>query len=115
MEHYCDIGYLYNFTGGDKERIKKYINIFLSSAPHSLAKINNSFITSDWDGVRSVAHLLKPQITIMGIKGLELVIKELEEYSGTKTNLDKVPGLIEELNQVGNKALDELKQTVVKI
>jgi HPt (histidine-containing phosphotransfer) domain-containing protein len=112
---YCDITYLQNFSGGDNERVKKYINIFLASAPISIQKLNTFYSTSDWNGVRSVAHSIKPQITFMGIKNLDKIIRDLEEYSQTNTNLDKIPGLINEFNYISNKAMDELKQTILQL
>jgi hypothetical protein len=47
--------------------------------------------SQNYDGLRGTAHALKPQITYMGIKGGEDLIKGIENLAGTKSNVEKLP------------------------
>jgi len=61
-----DISFLKSFTDGDTGRMVKYINNFISMAPGKIAAMKSKMDEKSWDGVRSAAHRLKPQLSYMG-------------------------------------------------
>jgi len=103
-----DMTFLSSFAGGDTVRMKKYVGMFLQIAPQQLEKIRNALNSSDWDGVRSNAHSLKPQITYMGIKGGESLIKQIENDAASRTNVEAIPAMFSQLEELCNKAIVEL-------
>ena len=56
------------------------------------------------------AHSLKPQLKYMGIEQLESIILSIEDYAANQQGIDKLPGLVDTLNEVCNKAMEELKE-----
>jgi HPt (histidine-containing phosphotransfer) domain-containing protein len=107
-----DLTFLQSFTGGNRDKVKKYINIFLQMCPGQLDAMQSLLQSGNYDALRATAHSLKPQITYMGIKQGEGVIKTIEQYSGDKINLDQLPGLVNSFNEICRKALGELQQEV---
>ena len=43
-----DLTFLQSFTGGNKEKIAKYINLFLQACPDQLAKMNERLAERDY-------------------------------------------------------------------
>ena len=109
-----DLTFLQSFTGGNKEKINKYIGIFLQLCPTSLESMQTHLQSGNYDSLRATAHSLKPQITYMGIKQGEGVIKNIEHFAGEKTNLDQLPALMISFKEICDKAMVELKEEVSK-
>jgi len=107
-----DLTFLQSFTGGNKEKMNKYINIFLQMCPGQLDAMDSLLQSNNYDGLRATAHSLKPQITYMGIKPGEGLIKTIEHNAGDKINLDQLPGLLSTFKEICGKALEELKEEV---
>lgn len=103
-----DLTFLTTFAGGDTTRMKKYVGMFLQIAPAQLEKIKSCMSAADWDGVRANAHSLKPQITYMGIKGGEALIKQIENDSATRTNVENIPNMFSQIEELCKKAIVEL-------
>jgi HPt (histidine-containing phosphotransfer) domain-containing protein len=92
-----DLTFLEQFANGDKAKMAKYISIFLRSAPAMLNTIEAKFAENDLPGLRTAAHSLKPQITYMGIREMETVVKRIEHIAGENSNIEQLPTLVAEL------------------
>ena len=103
-----DMTFLSSFSGGDTTRMKKYVGMFLQIAPQQLEKIRTALNASDWDSVRANAHSLKPQITYMGIKGGEVLIKQIENDAASRTNVEGIAALFSQMEELCKKAIVEL-------
>jgi len=109
METLTDLTFLQTFTGGNKDKIAKYVNMFLQACPEQLSKMNSLLTDHDYAGIRATAHALKPQITYMGMKSGEILIKEIELLAGEQKEVEKLPSLLEEFTTTCNSAMVELK------
>ncbi len=107
-----DLTFLQSFTGGNKDKMNKYMNIFLQMIPGQLDAMQSLLASNNYDGLRATAHSLKPQVTYMGIKPGEGLIKTIEHYAGDKINLDQLPTLVGSFKEICEKAIAELKQEV---
>jgi HPt (histidine-containing phosphotransfer) domain-containing protein len=103
-----DMTFLTSFSGGDTVRMKKYVGMFLQIAPQQLEKIRTALTASDWDAVRANAHSLKPQITYMGIKEGEALIKQIENDAASRTAVENIPSMFSQLEELCAKAIVEL-------
>ena len=112
MTKTIDLTFLTSFTGGNPEKIKKYISMFLNYCPGQLTQMNEQLNAENYDGLRGTAHALKPQITYMGIQGGEQLIKQIENFAGSKTDVDKLPGLLIDFQRVCEQAIVELKEEI---
>ena len=107
-----DLTFLQSFTGGSKEKMAKYIGIFLQMCPGQLDLMKTQLGAGNYDGVRGTAHALKPQITYMGIKAGEDMIKKIERHAAEKIDVENLPNLLEEFTMLCNQAMAELKAAI---
>lgn len=107
-----DMTFLKTFTGGNREKIAKYVNIFLQSCPEQLSAMNDHLSKGNYDQLRGIAHALKPQITYMGIHAGEDLIKKIEKFAAEKLEVEKLPGMLNEFRSICDKAIPELKKEI---
>lgn len=107
-----DMTFLNSFTGGNKEKIAKYVNMFLQACPAQLEGLTTNLKEGNYDQVRGIAHALKPQITYMGIHAGEELIKKIEKSAGERSDLDKLPNMLDEFRAICNNAIPELKKAI---
>ncbi|HQW23930.1 MAG TPA: Hpt domain-containing protein [Bacteroidia bacterium] len=112
MERTTDMTFLKSFTGGNPDKMKKYISMFLSYCPGQIQTMKDQLEAQNYDGLRGTAHALKPQITYMGIKGGEDLIKGIENLAGTKSNVEKLPEMLGNFQTICTSAMEELKQEI---
>ena len=111
-EKAIDLTFLQSFTGGNKDKMAKYINIFLQLCPGQLEAMKTNMAGSNYDGLRATAHALKPQITYMGIKGGEDLIKSIEKHAAEKTETENLPQMLSDFSTLCENAMKELKEAV---
>ncbi len=107
-----DLTFLQSFTGGNKEKMAKYIGIFLQMCPGQLELMKTHLSAGNYDSVRGTAHALKPQITYMGIKAGEDLIKKIERHAAEKMDVENLPNLLEEFTVLCNQAMVDLKAAI---
>ena len=111
-EKVTDMTFLKQFAGGNKDKMQKYIGMFLENAPKLLANIDNALLTNDYQTIKINAHSLKPQLGYMGVKEEHSKVLLLEQTSGVSGQHASLPSLIENLNKICKKAFEELKTTI---
>ena len=104
-----DMAFLKQFTGGNPDKMNKYIGMFLDNAPKLLATIKSSLEQKDYPQVKVAAHSLKPQLSYMGVKEDLSHIFMMEQTAGESAHHDRLPQLLENLEMVCDKAFEELK------
>ena len=107
-----DLTFLQSFTGGNKEKIAKYINLFLQACPEQVVRMNERMAELDYPGLRAAAHTLKPQVIYMGMKRGEEMIKRIESMAGEQRDVEQLPGLLAEFSNHCDAAIVELKKHV---
>lgn len=106
-----DLTFLRGFTKNDPERMKKYIGMFLQHAPVMMQNIEKAYTEKNWSAVKSSAHSLKPQITYMGIKGGEDLIRSIEN-NGAASIEEGTGEMINQLKSILDVAYPELKNEI---
>lgn len=74
-----DLSFLEKFTKGNKRKMKRYINLYLSSAPETFRNIERHLQSGNWEQLRIQAHSLKPQADYVGIESLKTTLVEMED------------------------------------
>jgi len=87
-----DLSFLNNFTHGDKNKMSKYICMYLKNAPGIFESMKNDIRTRDWESLAINAHSLKPQAEFMGIANLKEGLQEIEDNArkNITQNIDKI-------------------------
>lgn len=107
-----DLTFLQTFTAGNKDKMAKYIGIFLQMCPGQLELMKTHLAAGNYDSLRGTAHALKPQITYMGIKAGEDMIKKIERQAAEKIDVESLPKILEEFTALCNQAMVELKAAI---
>ncbi len=115
QERVTDLTYLKQFSGGDSERIKKYVNIYLKTAPSEVLKMANAIEVGDYHSIYRAAHGLKPQVMYMGIKSMEEMIRKIENNAKNNENLNELPNQIKIANTIFQQSFDELHDAILQL
>jgi len=97
--------FLEQLTGGNRERIRKYLGLYLESAQTSLPRIESALTANDGDGLRRAVHTLKPQFKIVGLTAASILAEQIE-----KNLLDGI--LPHSLSEETTRLLAEIRQSV---
>ena len=109
MNKTINMSFLNGFTGGETEKLKKYIKMFLQGAPLLLDTMKQHLKDEKWEDLKITAHTLKPQIAYMGISGLKDVLLNIEELAEEHKNVGQLVALINQLDTTLQKAFNELQ------
>lgn len=104
-----NLTFLNSFAGGNKEKEKKYVQIFLQNAPTLLDHIHKGIDQTDYETVKIAAHSLKTQLNYMGVKEEYSHILEIEQMAGRKEVMSLLKDRVANLDMVCGKAFDELR------
>ena len=98
-----DLSFLEKFTKGNTSKMKRYITMYLSTAPEIFERMNENIAQENWSDLAINAHSIKPQTDYMGIGSLKNILIEIE--NGVKN------GEYESLKDLYEKAYDIHKKS----
>ncbi len=107
-----DLRFLMSFAGNDREKQKKYVNIFLQNAPGLLKQLVLGVEHKNYEQIKISAHSLKTQLNYMGVKEAVSHVYELEQISVYDYRHDEMAALVRNLEKVCAKAFSELADFV---
>ena len=108
-ERVTDMNFLKQFSGGNPEKVQKYVGMFLENAPKLLDNIDRALAAKEYETIKIAAHSLKPQLSYMGVKEEVSNIFLIEKSAGEHAHFDTLPQLINNLKRLCNKAFEELR------
>jgi len=73
-----DLSELLELSGGDEVLVAKYVGIFLNTVTKELNHIKSALENGNGQQLYSALHILKPQIELMGMKGILPELKMTE-------------------------------------
>jgi signal transduction histidine kinase/CheY-like chemotaxis protein len=103
-----DMNFLNQFTGGNPEKQRKYIGMFLENGPKLLEKIKAALQEQDYETLKVAAHSMKPQLSYMGVKEEVSNIFLIEQSAGQTAHREQLPQLVTQLERLCTKAFGEL-------
>jgi len=108
--------YLYEFSNGDRIFVKDMVDTFIKESPKAFEELEIAFTKKDWEGVYKIAHRMKPNFMMLGMKSqqdtaaqIEKMIKK-EEY--TEATIQQ---LIKDLETAAEQAYPILQQKITEI
>ena len=103
-----DLSMVEAIAGDDKSFTQRMLQLFLDTAPATLADIKSACDKSDWQALSKHAHKLKSTIDSLNIDSLKDVIRAIE--AGSKSAPDPV-----QLKSLVAKVLDVMQQVMVQV
>lgn len=104
-----DLAFLEKFTKGDISKMKRYISLYLDTAPGIFEKMQQNIKDRSWSELAVHAHSLKPQARYMGISVLEKLLIEIENKAKSDM-VDELGSLFEEANRIHQESEVLLKK-----
>lgn len=115
MDRISNLDFLKDFTGGDKAKMEKYINMFLKNIPGLLEKIDEHLANKDWQSLKVSIHSIKPQLTFMGAKETSSFAQGIESDLNNEKDLDTIPDRVESLKNTVKRLISELSGEVANL
>ncbi len=109
-----NLHYLKEISDNDRAFMLDMIGSFIDQNPGDIEKLKSAIARKDWEEVAYVAHKIKPSISFMGIDILKSVVLDIERYA-KKHEGDAIPRLVEKLENICQKAYQELKHEQAKL
>jgi HPt (histidine-containing phosphotransfer) domain-containing protein len=109
MSTVTDLTYLSNFCAGNKEKMQKYIDIFLKSMPGITEKITEGLSKNDYIEVANQVHGCKTKFTMMGMNRAYQLAQTIENQCRAGEINNQLKEEISELMQMLPVAESELK------
>ena len=75
--------------------------------------MDESFKKQNWEELRLIAHRIKPSFSYVGLPEIQIMLSEIESYSQTKTDLEKIPSMISQVQQTSKSAFNDLKNELI--
>jgi len=101
-----DMAYLETFCEGDKERMKKYINLYLTAVPDFKEKLLTAIEAKDMVEIALHIHSFKPKWMMMGMSGTKDLAVEIDLLCNE--NNDKVYENVKLLIEQTDRSVMEL-------
>jgi len=104
-----NIDYLYEFTGGDMDEVKKYAEIFREAIPQRIEEAEKLLRNGESDAVIRILHSIKPMIVSFGLTDCETIITHLEQNRKNIKPNQLLPDFIK-IRKQSLAAVDELSR-----
>lgn len=109
-EKLYDLTMVQSIAGGDTGFIKRMVQIFLDTMPPSVNQLHHELQQQNWDAISKLAHKMKSTIDSMGIARLKETIRAIEANGKQKNDLDGLPALIKQVDEVLAQCNEQLKK-----
>jgi CheY-like chemotaxis protein/HPt (histidine-containing phosphotransfer) domain-containing protein len=96
-------------ASGNDEFIQKMISIFVKNTPTLVQNMHVGLQMGDYDQIYSMAHQLKPSIDLMEIQEIAQVIRNIEDCSRNRMDLDTLSDKIDQVDAVLVEVVKQLK------
>ncbi len=84
-------------------------------APGTMQQMKDQLAASDWKSLRTSAHSLKSQLKYMGANATVDLAYAIERNTADLTDLEKVPELLNQLEQNTATVMSELRQALTTL
>ena len=109
---FTNLNYLKEFCEGDKEKMKRYIAIFIKSAPVLIDTLSKAIEEADMTKIANQVHGFKTKLVMMGMSETKDLSIRLESLCRKKPKSKEIQDMVEEFKGNINKALVELNDAV---
>ena len=106
-----NLKYLRQSTKNDPKLMLEMISLYLEQTPPIIKRMKESLDKEDWDSLHAAVHKMIPSFSIMGISSdFEKMARQVQDYASKHVEMDKIPALVNRLEEVCCKACAELEE-----
>lgn len=104
-----DLQYLNTRTKSNPLLMSEMISLYLEQTPPLISAMNQSLLEKDWKTLQGAVHKIIPSFSIVGIHTDYLnIAKKVQELACTMQEIEDLPNLVSQLENVCNQACLEL-------
>ena len=107
---YVNIENLKKFLGSDEAFIALLMVKFIQECPKETARLKEFAGQNNWERTKAVSHKMLSSTKIFGLLEFTFILKQVEEFSETRTNLEKMEDLVYKVEIECKNVLAEMKQ-----
>ncbi|HEY0608797.1 MAG TPA: Hpt domain-containing protein [Chitinophaga sp.] len=109
-----DFNHLRNLLFNDIDYIKEMLQEFLVAMPANMQEMREAARQQEWDRVAFLAHRLKSSLGIVPITNAMAMTNDLEEKTQDTEEARHIPGKVEGLAELLERACNEIKAEIHK-
>ncbi|MDH5476211.1 MAG: ATP-binding protein [Cyclobacteriaceae bacterium] len=109
-----DLTYLKTMSSNDVGFIKEMIELFLELTPKSVTDLKHCIATDNWDELRKTAHRAKPTMVFFGLKDLQKILSQLENFETEKIDAPTAKKMIAKIETDFKSISAELEEILLK-
>jgi CheY-like chemotaxis protein len=91
--------------------VKRMTDVFVALSLKSISEMKKAYRLGDFVELGKLAHKIKPSLDNLAIHSLTDIIRDVEKNAVNYGKSERLEGLLEEIEQVLNKVVDELKES----
>lgn len=104
-----NLNYLNTRTKSNRVLMAEMISLYLEQTPILICTMKQSLAAKDWEALKAAIHKMIPSFSIVGIHSdYEDIAKKVQELASTMQQIEDIPDLILQLENVCNQACLEL-------
>jgi CheY-like chemotaxis protein len=111
-----DLNYLNQRTKSNPDLMSEMISLYLEQTRPLVATMRYSFDAKDWQTLNATVHKMIPSFSIVGIhQDFEIMAKQVQEFANKQTELENIPDMVLQLENICFQACIELEEELIKI
>jgi HPt (histidine-containing phosphotransfer) domain-containing protein len=103
-----DLTMIREIAHGNNDFVKKMMSLFIDTMPPAISELKQHLSERNWTALGAIAHKIKPSIDTMGIVSLKEDIRAMERNGKEMSNLDELPELMNKVDAVIQRVIDDL-------
>lgn len=109
----CNTAFLKEQCDYDEEMVETMINMFVSTAPDYLKKMNDAHESRNFSELKNAAHGFLSSLKIMGATKVVTLTQKIEA-DVMNDSFDQLETLLSQVNELTNMAIEELNEETKK-
>lgn len=109
-----DLTMIREIAHGNDDFVRKMMSLFVDTIPPAIEELKQHLNEKNWHALGAVAHKIKPSIDTMGISSLKDIIRSVEKNGKEMINLEELPELLHQVEDVLTRVINELKSELTQ-
>jgi hypothetical protein len=104
-----DLGFLKSMSNTDENFIKDMILTFRQTTPRIIVKMGRYMKDKKYKALGKEVHRLIPGVSFLGAENIKDDLIKIEKYLNDNTNLEDIPGLLENVKRNVSDLITQFK------
>ncbi len=111
-ENLFDLSVLKGISKGKQQTIDNMLNVFIEKVTEEMHQLKTATEQQNWQQITTIAHKMKPALAYLGMKLLESKINEIQLIARDAREIEKIPHIVQQSEQLLNKIISLLKNEI---